>query len=190
LKKFALSLALAVLSGTSAIASEYQAAMSAFVESTISGLAADPIVIEAISQQNAARSGFDMTNIVELEQQWSDQVASEAAPLVDEVVGNAASDFLRAQIEQSGGEITEIIIMDALGLNVAVSEKTTDIWQGDEPKFLETFPLGAGAVHYGEVEFDASTQSFQGQITMTVVDPGTGAAIGAITVAVNAEELL
>ena len=80
--------------------------------------------------------------------------------------------------------------MDALGLNVAASDTTSDYWQGDEAKFTETYGVGPDATHLGDIELDESSQSYQGQISMTIVDPATGSAIGAITVGVNADALL
>ena len=49
---------------------------------------------------------------------------------------------------------------------------------------------GAGATHLSEVEFDESTQTYQGQISVTVTDPATGTPIGALTVGVDAEALM
>ena len=86
--------------------------------------------------------------------------------------------------------ITEVIVMDAKGLNVAASGATSDYWQGDEAKYQETYPKGPGAVHFGEVEFDESSQTYQAQISITVTDPDTGRPIGAMTVGVDAEVLL
>ena len=80
--------------------------------------------------------------------------------------------------------------MDAQGLNVAASGLTSDYWQGDEAKFTETYGKGAGAVHFGEVEFDESSQTYQAQISVTVTDPATGQPIGAITVGVDAAHLM
>ena len=41
-----------------------------------------------------------------------------------------------------------------------------------------------------EVEFDESTQTFQGQVSVTIVDPASGEAIGAMTLGLNAEALM
>jgi hypothetical protein len=76
------------------------------------------------------------------------------------------------------------------GLNVAASAMTSDMWQGDEAKFTETYSIGAGAVHFSEVELDESTQRYQAQISLTIVDPSSGEPIGAMTVGVDAEALL
>jgi hypothetical protein len=40
-----------------------------------------------------------------------------------------------------------------------------------------------------EVEFDDSTQTYQVQVSISVADPDSGEAIGAITVGVNVELL-
>ena len=106
------------------------------------------------------------------------------------VLNNPVSDALRARIEASMGAMTEVFIMDEHGLNVAASAVTSDMWQGDEAKFQDTYGKGAGSVHIGEVELDESTQRYQGQISVTIVDPDTGAPIGALTVGVDAESLL
>ena len=48
----------------------------------------------------------------------------------------------------------------------------------------------APPVHLSEIEFDESSQTYQGQISIPVVDPATGALIGAMTIGVNAEALM
>ena len=79
--------------------------------------------------------------------------------------------------------------MDARGLNVAASGVTSDYWQGDEAKFRETFGKGPRAMHISEVEFDESSQTFQSQLSVPIVDPVTQEPLGAITVGLNAEQL-
>ena len=75
----------------------------------------------------------------------------------------------------------------ARGLNVAASAVTSDYWQGDEAKWQETFLAGPGASHVSEIEEDESTQTFQVQVSLPVVDGGSP--IGAITLGVDIERL-
>ena len=103
---------------------------------------------------------------------------------------SAAADFLRSQIAASEGKITEVFITDNVGLNVAVSDPTSDMWQGDEDKFSKVFPAGPSAVFFGEIELDESTQTYQGQISISITDPATSAVIGTMTIGVNAEALM
>ncbi len=80
-------------------------------------------------------------------------------------------------------EIAEIFVMDNRGANVAMTEKTSDYWQGDEAKFQKSYDDGRGAVFIDEVEFDTSTQAYLVQASFPVKDGGT--VIGAITVGID-----
>lgn len=163
--------------------------MKAFLHEKVSPWAADPVLVEAILAQNEKTAGMSAAEIDAQDQLWRGQVGTAQAPLIDSVLTTAASDFLRSQVEAAGGAITEIFITDALGLNVAASSVTSDYWQGDEAKFSETYGVGVGAMHFSEIELDESTQMYQAQLSLTLVDPASNEAIGAMTVGVNAEAL-
>lgn len=187
-RNFLLAMAL-VAASPMAQAAEPHAAMQAYVENGIMGWAQDATIVDAIKTQNGMTAGYDATQIDELDQTWRAEVGT-ASDLIDGVLMNAAADFLRSQIDASGGRITEVFIMDAQGLNVAASGATSDYWQGDEAKFQQTYPMGAGAVHFGEIEFDESSQTYQAQISITIVDPANGQPIGAMTVGIDADSLM
>lgn len=184
-----LALGLAV-TATMAPAAEPHDAMQAFLDTHIKPWAEDAVLVGAIQAQNGQTAGFDAAHIDELDQQWRAEVGTGASALVDGVLMNAAADFLRQHVEASGGVMTEVFIMDALGLNVAASGATSDYWQGDEDKFSKTYGVGPSAVHFSDIEFDESSQTYQAQISLTLVDPATGAPIGAMTVGINAESLM
>ena len=151
--------------------------------------AADPVLVDAITAQNTRHASLTQAQIDALDVAWRDELGRAVQPTVDAVVTGAAADFLRLQVEQAEGLITEVFVMDNHGLNVAASAVTSDYWQGDEAKFTETFPKGASAIHVSDVEFDESTQAYQLQVSFPIVAPADGAVIGAITVALNAEQL-
>ena len=178
------------LMATASIASEYDAAMKAYLESSIRGWASDPVLIQAITAANAERAGLDQARIDSLDAAWRAEVGQSDSPTITPTLTSAAADFLRAQIESSGGKITEVFITDNVGLNVAVSAPTSDMWQGDEDKFTKVFPAGPDAVLFGEVELDESTQTYQGQISIPITDPATSQVIGTMTIGVDAEALM
>lgn len=186
---FAVAAGLSV-SALPAAADEFSSALSGYFESQIAGWVNDPALISAVAAQNAARAGLTQADIDALDTEWRAQVGAAEAPAIDPVLHNPAAEFLRARVEASGGVITEAFAMDAHGLNVAATAVTSDMWQGDEEKFTKTYAVGPGATHLGDVEFDESTQTYQGQISVTLIDPATGAAVGALTVGVNAEALM
>ena len=173
-----------------AAASEYDAAMKDYLSASIRTWANDPVLVQAILAANAERAGFDQAKIDGLDAAWRAEVGQSDSPTITPVLTSAAADFLRAQVDGSGGKITEVFITDNLGLNVAASAPTSDMWQGDEEKFTDVFPAGPDAVLFGEIELDESTQTYQGQISIPILDPATSDVIGTMTIGVNAEALM
>jgi hypothetical protein len=160
--------------------------MKTFVESDMRGKLADPMIIAAIKGANAVSTSLTPNDILVLDGQWKAEVGTDSA-LIKGVAESPTSDALRALVLASEGKITEVILMDAQGLNVAISDVTSDYWQGDEDKHSLTYRVGPAAFHVSEIEFDESTQTFQAQVSFTVVDPATGMSIGAATIGLNAE---
>lgn len=159
------------------------------IDTHVQPLLADPALIAAIRAQNAQTGGFSDAQVSDLDARWMSEIGAAEIPTIAPVWHNATADILRARVDASAGLIQEVLLMDARGLNVAVSHVTSDYWQGDEAKYLETFPLGAAAVHVGEIEFDESSQMYMQQLSVSVPDPDTGAPIGALTLGLNAEML-
>lgn len=190
MKLFRLAILPLALIASPSFASEYDAAMKAYLDSAIRTWAEDPVLVAAINSANAERAGFDQAKIDSLDTAWRAEVGQTETPTITPVMANAAADFLRAQVEGSGGKITEVFVTDNVGLNVAVSAPTSDMWQGDEEKFSNVFPVGKDAVVFGEIELDESTQTYQGQISIAITDPATSQVIGTMTIGVNAEALM
>lgn len=167
--------------------SEYDSVLTEFAQTTIAGWIQDPGLVAAIIAQNTANASLTESDVLGLDTAWRAEV-STGGDLISSVLDNAASGLLR-NFGSATGSVTEMFIMDNHGLNVAATDPTSDYWQGDEEKFSETFGIGPGAIHISEIELDESTQTYQAQVSMTIVDPATGAAIGAITVGVNPDAL-
>ena len=117
---------------------EYAAPLTAFAQDKVAAWIADPALIAAVKAQNAKTGSLDEAAIKQLDTEWRGQVGQGATPLIDSVVGNALSDKLRQWKDETGGMVTEIFVMDAVGLNVGASDVTSDYWQGDEAKWQET----------------------------------------------------
>jgi hypothetical protein len=182
-----LSFAVALSAGAACQAADADTSLRAFLDREVRAWAADPAVIASIRAQNAAHAAITRPEIDAMDAAWRAEVGTPGSALVNAVLANPAADVLRTRVAAQEGRVTEAFAMDRFGLNVAASHSTSDYWQGDEDKFTATFGAGAGAAHVGEVEFDESTQSYQAQLSVTVTDPDTGAPIGALTVAVDAE---
>lgn len=183
--------ALTASGATSTWAAEpaHVAPVRAYIDSHVRPWLGTPLIINAIKQQNAAHAGITDKDIAELDTRWQAAFNSAADQrLVDSVMDNPLSQFLRARQESSRGAIAEIFVMDSHGLNVGQSEITTDYWQGDEPKFRNSFGRGRDAIFIDEIGKDESAQALVSQVSLTLSDE-TGSPIGAITIGVVLDNL-
>ena len=178
------------LFATAAWASDaHVAPMTEFAKTTVKQWIADATIVEAVKAQNAKNAGLSQADIDNMDKDWRAQTDAGSKPMIDAVLSNAVSNFLRKQKDSTQGLVTEVFVMDNRGLNVGQSDVTSDYWQGDEAKWQKTYQAGADAIFIDEVEMDESTQTFQSQLSMSIVDPATGEVIGAITVGVNVDAL-
>ena len=176
---------LAATIATPVFGNEYEPALRALAEDQLAAWVADPQVTEAILAQNAKNAGITDAQVNELDQTWRAGVDAGGAPMIDDVLAKPTSQMLLSLAEDSEGLVTEVFVMDAFGLNVAQSAMTSDYWQGDEAKWQKTFGMGPGAMHFSEVEFDESTQTYQTQVSMAISDPASGDVIGAVTFGID-----
>ena len=171
------------------IANEFESELRDLFEQKLHPWLQSPILIEAINRQNADNIGLTSADIDAMDKDWRSQVRNGGGPLIDRLIKREASTYLSNKKNEAGDLVTEVIIMDNRGLNVAISDITSDYMQGDEAKWKKTFGQGAGHVFVDEVEFDDSSESFQCQVSATIVDPDSGQAIGAVTFGINVENL-
>jgi hypothetical protein len=193
LRKLIVTTALAALfaaPGAAMAAEPHEAPAKAFAEAKLKAWMADPTVVEALKAQNAAHAAFDQAKVEELDKQWRAETKAAQKPLIDAHLGSPLSAYLKKLQAEAQGLITEIFVMDEKGLNAGQSDVTSDYWQGDEAKWQKTFLAGPGALFIDKVEKDESSQAFQSQISMAVVDPASNAVIGAVTVGVDVDELM
>lgn len=166
---------------------EYAEEVQALAEGELQEWITDPVFVFAIREQNELFASMTPQEIEMLDNAWKSE--NGRGPMIFDLLGRQGSVILRDRRELSDGVITEIILMDKHGLNVAISDPTSDYYQGDEAKYLETYKMGPDAVHVSEVEYDESTQKEQTQVSMTVTDPETGEPIGAVTFGVDLSRL-
>ena len=189
LKQIGLVATVVAFSSGVASANDFAAQLTDALSKQIRPWLSDPVVVEAVKAQNAETAGLSEGDIDALDKQWRAEAKTGSGPLIDKVLGNKLSAFLKEKKASSDGLFAEVFIMDAKGLNVGQSDITSDYMQGDEDKWQKTYPVGPDAVFIDDVEFDDSSGQFQSQVNATVVDPANGQAIGAITIGINVEKL-
>ena len=168
-------------------AEEFSARVLEYARTDLQEWITDPVIIYAIREQNDLLKGLSPLKIKKLDKQWIN--SGKFGPMIVDLLDRQASIIARDRREQSNGVVNEIIVMDANGLNVAISDRTSDYFQGDEAKWQETFLKGPDAVHVSELEFDESTQKVQTQVSLSVTDPDSGEVIGAVTLGISLDQL-
>jgi opacity protein-like surface antigen len=172
-----------------ALANEFTAPITKLADTKVRQWIKDPAIIDAVKAQNQKHAGLTQADIDALDKKWRAETGSSSQPMIQAVLSNSLSKFLKTKKESSKGLYTEIFVMDNKGLNVGQSDVSSDYWQGDEAKWKKTYPVGANAIHISDVEKDESTQTFQSQLSLPVVDPANNQVIGAITLGINVEQL-
>lgn len=172
-----------------ALADEFATPMKNLADSEVRAWINDPVIVNAVKAQNQKNAGLTQADIDRLDKQWRAETGASSQPMIKGILSNDLSKFLMKKKEGSGGLYTEIFVMDNKGLNVGQSDITSDYWQGDEAKWQKTYSAGAGSIHVSDVKKDESTQTFQGQLSLPIVDPASNKVIGAITLGVNVEQL-
>lgn len=170
--------------------STYQAFIENILESKIKTWLQEPAVIDSIKTQNSKNVAWDQDEIKRLDDQWQTERRSKEQPFIEEVCSNPLSMFLKEVKANNEGLFSEIFVMDNKGLNVGQSDPTSDYWQGDEAKWQQTYLAGPEGLLIGERKFDESANKFLIQVSVSVVDPATQEAIGAVTVGVSLVQLM
>jgi len=142
----------------------------------------NPKIVAAVKAENA--KGKTMKQIKELDAQW--QAAPGITGFMLNLLHNDCSLFLRT-IQRSVNWYGEIFVMDNQGALVAMTDKTSDYWQGDEAKFTESVKGDKGAVFIDKIKFDPSSRKNLVQVSIPVMDKDI--AIGAIMFGIDTDRI-
>ncbi len=166
--------AIAVLLGFNAIiwwkAQPDQAAYDKLAE-----LTARDDVRAAVARSNA----LPTVNLSAFDTQWRREAAAgNAGPLIDATMATPLSRQLLGDAMGSGGQIVQIMVMDARGALVAADRPTHDYDQSDEPKWQRT--VGAGQK---SAVFEGTEKARSGPVDQMsqVITGRDGQIIGAVT---------
>ncbi|WP_052741931.1 hypothetical protein [Kiloniella litopenaei] len=164
------------------------------IQTKIKPISQQESIITAIKQQNIEFTDIHEIKIIAMDKKWrleTEKLGSSPInhPLIKKLLDRTASKKLRSIKEKQRGLFTEIIVTDNKGLNVAISDITSDYWQGDEDKWQKTFKVGPEAIFIDEPDLDESTQAFQLQVSITINDPHNNQSIGSLTVGLDLDLL-
>jgi methyl-accepting chemotaxis protein len=72
----------------------------------------------------------------------------------------------------------EVFVTDVKGLNIAMTDRTSDFLQGDEGWWKSAFENGTGKTFIDSVEYDESSKAYAMNIGVPIRDPNTQKTIG------------
>ena len=149
-----------------------------FAQTTLVEFAKDPAIVQAVEAQNAR--GVLLERIKEMDRSWI------ATKIIDGFMWDlmrSRCSYLLMNFQLQHKFIAEAFVMDNKGALVGLTNKTSDYWQGDGAKFVESYKGGEGAIHYGDVEYDDSINEIVIQVSVPVMRGSR--AIGAITFGIS-----
>jgi hypothetical protein len=175
-----------ILSPIAVAANSHEDKINRYIDSNIRNWVSSDELLLAVDQQNIDHFNISSSEINRLDQRWRKEKLRDGGSLISSVMGNELSAFLRGIKAASGGVITEIFVMDNVGLNVGQTNGTGDLMQGDEAKWQKTYQVSANAVFIDAVEEEDGINI--SQVSLTVARPNS-ARLGAITIGINVDAL-
>lgn len=151
------------------------------------GVLQAPLIVMSVEAQNDRRMNISSDDIDKLDKIWRAERKSDDQPLIAATMSSPASSYLTQIQADSVGLYSALFVMDKNGLNVGQSAITSDYWQGDEDKFLKTFPVAMDAVFIDAPEYQEDLKFWMVQVNLTLAHDGTP--IGSATVELNLTEL-
>ena len=146
----------------------------------LEALALSPQIIQAAEVANAAQEGQTAdaltAEIERLDMAWKDQ-DPQAEDLVRQVAESRVSEELRA-FQQTFPGYVEVFATDVRGLNIAMTERTSDYLQADEAWWQQSFADGQGRTAVSDVSFDESSGVWAVDIGVPIRTPSDGAMVG------------
>jgi hypothetical protein len=119
----------------------------------VAGWASDGSIVQAIEAQNAKHLTRD--HILQVDTAW--QRGEDPDGLATALAHNECAQALNAILAAHVG-YAEAFVADSQGANVCMTRRTSDYWQGDEPKFSRAWAGGSGVIFVSKVAHDDSTK--------------------------------
>jgi methyl-accepting chemotaxis protein len=139
-------------------------------------LAKTPSLVNAVIQANLDRKDWSPAMIQSQDRAWTDKDPAMEAT-VGEIGKNETSAYL-IDFLTSNPEEVEVFVTDIRGLNIGMTDRTSDFLQADENWWKSTFADGNGATYLAPVEYDESAKSYAMDIGIPILDPETKQTIG------------
>lgn len=170
-----------------------QVAAAEYVVKHVKPFINDAMIVSAVKARNAEMHKLRQQQLDQMDIVWLDRTDPY---LIDSRMNNKLSEWLRKkENEVNGGPggakvgpVQEIFVNDDLGFNVAETDLTHDMNQGDETKYWKSVGNGPDGMVAEKVHKDDIFPHIS-QVSIAIKDPATGQSIGFATIGINVDKL-
>ncbi|MDX1560608.1 MAG: transporter substrate-binding domain-containing protein [Marinobacter sp.] len=147
-------------------------------------------IIEAGPRQES------FTDVMTIDSQWQALAPLATPEMAETILALPGSRALHAWQQSHQGLVTEVMLVNDMGTLAAMSQLTSDYWQGDEPKFQKvidnrnTAPGHDRPLYLSPIRYDKSAARFQVTASTPVLPANGEPAIGVIVIGLSIEEAL
>jgi len=150
--------------GTSAFSNEAEVTLKEHLKQVVA-LAANPDLIEALQAQQVG--GLSQADINARDQEW--QAAEGITNFMQNMLNNDVSRLL-TDWRSTHSEFPEVFVTNERGVNLGLTNKTSDYYQADEDWWVQAYARGKGKAYHGILEFDESANSLSVALYAPVYD--------------------
>jgi hypothetical protein len=153
-----------------------------FVQSKLSPLGTDPMIVESVRAENEQGKTMDQVKILDEGWRMTEGVPDFMRGWIDSDCGHRLQEIL-----SSTPEVELLWVADRLGTNVAMTDRVPVYWHGEEECFNEAYRSGAGGVCIGDAAPDPTTGREMATACVPVM--GHGVAIGVVCAVIDVNGL-
>ncbi|TGN40413.1 transporter substrate-binding domain-containing protein [Marinobacter confluentis] len=146
-----------------------------------------------IPMEDAIRQGpqiNSLSEILNLDAQWQALAPSHYSDMARRVADQDASVAMAQWQKRHETLVTEVMLTNSVGTLVAMSQLTSDFWQGDEPKFERHIRGDTRDIYVSPIRYDASTSRFQVTVSMPIIRKGQWLPAGVLVIGLDVEQAL
>ncbi len=131
-----------------------------------------------------------LSETLNLDRKWQALAPTKPSELAERLLNLAISRALADWQDSHKGLVTETFITNKMGAITALSQLTSDFWQGDEEHFSATIGRRPEEIILSPLMYDPSARRFQLTASTPLYEDGTGKYAGAIAIGLDIERVL
>jgi hypothetical protein len=170
-----------------------QAAAARYVITHVKPFINDAMIVDLVKTRDTEMHKLHQRQLDTLDIAWLDRTDPY---LIDSRQNNKVSDLLRKKVDELNGgpggakvgPVEEIFVNDIMGFNVAETDLTHDMNQGDETKYWKSIGNGPNGLVAEKVGKDDIFPHIS-QVSIAIKDSATGQSVGFATIGINVDKL-